>query len=347
MGGNALKNYNTRRLPAKEYFDLANEFSEKFFKIFNFDINLIKSYKEKETFGDADFLVLRELLPSNWIDILRKYFNLKDEQYSKNGNVISIGYRNFQIDLIVTPKSHYDFSYFYFCYNDFGNFIGRIGHKLGIKIGIDGISISVRSNVNKDRILKDILLTTDKDYVFEILGLKKELWYSDGFNTLEDIFEYIATSKYFDPEIFYLVNRSNETRKRDMKRFSYSALIKWLETTKPKANYSFQNKDEKGGRLLIEPFYSNIILHYFPWVKDIIDEAINQDKLDTDFSKIYNGKIVSQLTGYTGKALGDFLTNMKQYIDNDIKRSWILSEDLMRLKINEIYNLNKPVYKNK
>ena len=45
----------------------------------------------------------------------------------------------------------------------------------------------------EDRILKNILLTTDKDYVFEILGLKKEVWYSAGFNTLEDIFEYIKS----------------------------------------------------------------------------------------------------------------------------------------------------------
>lgn len=336
MGGNALKYYETTRLPAKEYFELVERFSIQFETDFGFRPIPIKAYNNKESFGDADFIVPSDLLPTNWTDSLKEAFALTDEQYVKNSNVVSIGYDNFQIDLIVTPREDVEASVFYFAYNDFGNLIGRIGHKLGIKIGHRGVSLVVRHKDKSDHILKEIYLTKDVSEALDILGLDSNR-YVEGFDTLEDIFKYVASSKYFDPEIYSLEHRSATSRVRDKKRTTYSSFLKWVAETKPKANHKFAEKSELGGYSLRMPYYETEVLTRYPWVAEDVETLIEDFEIDLKFKEVYNGKIVSDTTGFTGKTLGAFMSKMKPLLTKERKIQWIEQPCLALHNINQLF----------
>lgn len=336
MGGNALKQYSTTRLPAKEYFALVNEFSNQFEASFSFRPILIKAYKSKESFGDADFILPSDLLPANWTDRLKEAFVLAPEQYAKNSNVVSIGYNNFQIDLIVTAAEDVNASVFYFAYNDFGNLIGRIGHKLGIKIGHRGLSLVIRHKERSDHILKEIYLTKDVGEALDILGLDREI-YDNGFDTLEDIFKYVASSKYFDPEIYSLEHRSATSRVRDKKRATYSSFLKWVAETKPKANHNFAEKSELGGYSLRMPYYETEVLTRYPWVGEEVNMLIEDFELEMKFKEIYNGEIVSTMTGFTNKTLGAFMSKMRPLLTKERKLQWLADRPLVAHNINQMF----------
>ena len=331
MGGNALKKVETHRLPAKEYFELVSEFESKFHATFGFLPVVIRAYRNKESFGDADFLIDSSKLPPNWTDVLIREFHLTPNDYVKNTNVVSMNYKNFQVDLIVTASEHMDASFFYFSYNDFGNLIGRIGHKLGIKIGHKGISIVIRHKDRSDHILREIFLTTDASIALDILGLDRAR-YAAGFDDLTDMFEYVASSAYFDPEIYALEHRSAVSRIRDRKRATYSAFLKWVDDTKPPANHEFAEKSELGGYSLRMPYYETVVLERFPWVAEQVNEVIAQEELNIQFKKVYNGDVVGFITGYKEKRLGAFMGMIKPMLTDEVKQSWV-NDHLIGLRV--------------
>lgn len=335
MGGNALKQYETHRLEAEDYFKLTKEFSDKFAATFGSAPALIKAYNNKPSFGDADFLVDSSYLHLfvDWTKELKSAFRLDECQYVKNGNVISIGYKHFQFDLIVTPHDDMEASYFYFSYNDFGNLIGRIGHKLGLKIAHDGLKLVVRHKARSDHILKEIVVTKDSRQALDVLGLDRQR-YEQGFDSLEDIFDYVASSKYFDPEIYSLEHRSATSRIRDKKRATYNAFLRWVADTKPKANHEFGEKSELGGYSLRMPYYETEICSRWSWVKPEVDQLIADFEFDLKFKEIYNGQIVSELTGYSGKTLGAFMQHMKPKIN---KTLWMSNPKLMEYAVNQLW----------
>ena len=336
MGGNALKQYQTTRLPAKQYFKLVDEFSNQFEAVFGFRPILIKAYAAKKSFGDADFIVPADLLPTNWTLRLKAGFALAAEQYVKNSNVVSIGYSNFQIDLIVTAAEDVQASVFYFAYNDFGNLIGRIGHKLGIKIGHRGISVVVRQRDRSDHILKEIYLTKDVGEALDILGLDRAT-YDAGFDTLEDIFKYVASSKYFDPDIYSLEHRSATSRVRDKKRETYSKFLQWIAYTKPEAKHNFADKSELGGYGLRMPYYQTEVLTRYPWVAQEVKTLVEDFELDLKFKEVYNGEIVAAMTGFTHKTLGAFMAKMKPRITRELKLLWVAQPRLAAHNINQLF----------
>lgn len=319
MGGNALKNYETRRYSKDEYFALCSEVKAKIKTVFGISPTIILAYKNKESFGDLDILFPSEKLPNNWIDLLKQEFNLTENMWIKNGNVFSFGHNNFQIDLICTPEKEMLTSFHYYSYNDFGNLIGRMMHKLGIKLGNKGLSLVIRSKDRNDHILGEIQLSDDFYEALDILGLDKTV-YQSGFDDLEDIFNYVASSKYFAPEIYLLDNRNATSRVRDKKRVTYSKFLNWCCINKPKANFNFERKSEIGGYSIREPYYSEIVLSRWQWVEAKVNMLIKEFEFNQEFSKVYNGNIVSDLTGLTGKELGGFMANMKTKLDKETKQ---------------------------
>lgn len=332
MGGNALKQYHTTRLEKDEYFLVCEKFSSLFYEAFGFIPQLITAYKNKPSFGDADFLLDSKDLPPNWVEKVKETFKLDSNQYSKNGDVLSVGFMNFQIDLIVVKDICA--AYFYFSYNDFGNLIGRLGHKLGIKIGHNGLSIIVRHKALSDHVLKEIHLSSNYEDILEILGLDIER-YNEGFNELDDIFNYVSSSKWFNNDIYLFENRNSISRVRDKKRETYNKFLTWCSENKPTNKHVFEEKTELGGYSLRLPYYETIVLKKWPWVKPIVEEVITNFELNEQFKKVFNGNIVTKNTGYTGKTLGAFMAKMKETINEDTKKVWIERPYLVDLAISQ------------
>jgi hypothetical protein len=314
MGGNALKNC-TRRYQSKEYHDLAKRLKDFISSELGVLSVVIPAYENKDSFGDIDILVMSDLLPSNWKDKLKQKLNLAKDEYQDNGNCFSIKFEEIQADLIIIKEENFQSSLFYFSYNDLGNLLGRIAHINGVKFGHNGLSLTVRPRENMlDHVIGEIEITKDPKTILGILGLDIKNY--GKFFDIEDIFEFVASSKYFNPDIFLLENRNCESRIRDKKRKTYMLFLDWCEKNKDRLNRAkYPSKDGRYGYHIKDEFYKEVILSRFPDIKTKVDSMIDDFELNREFRKVFNGDIVSKLTGLNGKDLGMFMRSLVHILE--------------------------------
>ncbi|MGZ8887937.1 MAG: hypothetical protein ACXW1D_00095 [Halobacteriota archaeon] len=306
MGGNALKNCTTRRYDAEEYFELANEVGYRLSTLFaDTPMMDIKAYRNKQSFGDLDLVVVSDSLPDNWV--FEVVNNFSPREFVKNGNVLSFEFKEFQVDLIATPFSEYETSLNYFAYNDLGNLLGRLAHSMGLKLGHDGLSYIWNCDTYQ---FKKEIISTDWKEICGVLGVDYDR-YMQGFDELEDIFEFVMASPFFHSDIYLLENRNNYARTRDKKRKTYTEFLKYidgnlhtLEQCKNKFKRDTADKDEWLPYLfsMIDGFEETYGRVYAEW------------EFATEFKRRYNGDIVRELTGLQNKELGMFMKWMRENV---------------------------------
>lgn len=317
MGGNALKAVKTQRLK-KEDFEKCENNVIRFLKL-NFPtalVDSIPSYFEKKDFGDLDVLISEEGLKAHGgIDFLIE--KAKETFFSRqevaNGHVLSFEYRNhpleekgFQVDVLQMPAVTFDFARNYFAFNDLGNLIGRSAHKMGLKFGHNGLWYVMR---NGDHKLADILLSRDFDKSLTFLGFEPKR-FRKGFENLEDVYQYVGKSKYFNGDIYLLENQSYKSRIRDKKRPTYQQFLSWIRDNNAPNNFIYPaNKDE----------WLPLMFETFPrFKKDFELTQIKQDEM-VELKKRFNSDLMAKWTGKTGQALGYLTTNVKEKFNNDMQ----------------------------
>lgn len=328
MGGNIKFLTPTRRYSKEEYFNALGEvidrLSKEIFVEHNQSINSvirqIKAYNKKESFGDMDVLVNSNYLESDWIERIVALFALKVGDWSKNGNVFSFVYEKIQVDLIVTPEENFETSYDYFSWNDLGNLIGRQSKRIGVKFGHSGSHIIVKDN---DYVLGEILVTRDTSEMFDILGLNYSTWL-EGFDTLEDIFKFVASGKYFNPDIYLLENRNATSRERDRKRKTYNEFLKWCETYDG-VRFQHTEKSERNGYNIVQPYFEEVIVPKFPQVLEEYNNIMERYEGTKALKKKFNGKIIHELVGIEGKDIGMFMAWAREVMDNGPLRGMFIN----------------------
>lgn len=310
MGGNALKNTKTRRYDRQEYFLLEKEVSNKIMSVFNAKVKPITAYKNKPSFGDMDLLVcLPTPFLGNITDILKDTFN--PNEIVKNSNVYSFDVKELQIDLILKTEQNLEMSSCYFAYNDLGNLMGRIAHKLGFKYGDDGLSVIVKDG---DYQIGEHFLSKDPKAIFSFLGYDHDR-FLQGFNDLEDIYQFVASSPYFNKDIYLLDNRNHVSRVRDAKRKTYTNFLLWLENPELQLPaYPWEIMGEHGGRKQIKPEVLARAESFFPGTIDAVNQLLYQREIVIASHAKWNGNLVSERTGLTGKELGGLIQKVKQYL---------------------------------
>lgn len=340
MGGNIFKGMN-RRYSEFEYLELYGEVMNKLGESIispkfspYYCMSAIKSYMKKESFGDMDIVVNSNYLLVDWIPSLVKEFNLPHGHWVKNGNIFSFLYKEFQIDLIISPTEDYQSSLDYFAWNDLGNLIGRITHKLGIKFGHDGSWIILRDG---DYQIGKILVTKSIQDLLEFIGLDYPQWQA-GFLTMEDAYLWLTKSKYFNKHIFDLDNRNHQARVRDAKRVNYTNFITWLESQDNLIEYPYESIVSRGGYNIREPFFA-LICEKFPHVLDEYNSIINTHEENKQFKQKFNGEIVHKLTGLENKELGEFMAWARKEIERtQIKHMFLkYTEHTCKLMIESLY----------
>ena len=324
MGGNL---FTIRRYEAEEYRILEVEVLTTLILTLNVRVQGLLYYKNKPSFGDMDILVESDYLPTNWKQIVIDAFNLQKEQTHSNGNVFSIMYKNFQIDLICMQKKYYESAYSYFAYNDLGNLLGRITHKMGIKLGHKGMSLIIRPTDSDDHIIGEVELSQNFDDALRVLGLCKSE-YDYGFDNIEDIFNFVASSPYFNPEIYLLDNRNAASRVRDKKRQTYNKFLDWCEHHKDSLRkYNFGTITEKGGYSLREPCYSDVVLTHFPEAEEKVNTMIAEYELNQKLAEKLSGGIVMKVTELEGKELGIFYKRVKEILFSKYTKQQLIDMD--------------------
>ena len=302
MGGNALE-VESVRLGRDSFIKLSKNLR----KIFHYG-ETIRSYGNKETFGDLDFLYPTECGYGNIEkvkEILGENFTLSQEPV-KNGDVTSYGIileeGTFQVDFIGVPNDRFCFAENYFAYNDMGNLLGRVARSAGVKLGHLGLFYIQRSSNNDSVVLKEHLLTYDWDIALSFLGYSTNRYYK-GFGSLEDIFEFVMSSPYYNFDKFDLTKRNRKARTRDAKRPNYRAFLEYA-TSHPR-----------------QKFVENTIQRTFDWFPDFEKEYClceNNNRLNNLYKEKYNGDIVRSVTGLEGKELGKFMSVLSKELTRDV-----------------------------
>lgn len=319
MGGNAIKN--ARRIDYDEMCVMKTSIQHKLYTIDN-DIRwyMPSFYRTKETFGDIDMLISYE--SDNWKEDILKEF--RPSQHSSNGNCLSIDYDGVQVDFIYYKTfNELVAANNYFSWNDLGNLLGRVANKNGMKFGHDGLWL----RVDHDGTYLGYVKITDKmKNILKILGYDYVRWVN-GFDTLEDIFNFVVSSPHFNPVSYNYESLDHQNRLRNKKRRVYQAFLDWLkDRTFPEP----------------QPIYLGLYdTDAFTKKRGLIDAYEMSKHLKTFF----NGDIVTEFTGLSGKELGKFMSEYKsQYESFDVH---VLSEierhGSMEKTIMEFYNAKKDV----
>jgi hypothetical protein len=316
MGGNALKNVETRRVREVEYFEIRDEVLAILRGCHDQDGNRvlhdcmdIQAYRTKTDFGDLDILV--ETFSGdniNYSDLITRLFS--PTELVHNSNVYSFDYQKFQVDLILTPTEDYVTSYSYYAWNDLGNLAGRIYKKLGFKYGHRGLSYMFRDENNSDNTYAECVVSRELKAILEFGDLDYDQFVR-GFDTVEQMFRWVSSSKYFHRDIYLLHNRNHISRTRDKKRKIYNEFLKWCEVTQNLPEYPWIQMREQDG-YACKPEFLRLALKQFPGFAEEHSRIKFLHEQSLRAKEKFNGVLVSQLTGLKGKALGVF---MKQFIE--------------------------------
>lgn len=300
MSGTAL-GFLADRIDKETYWKLVDKIRRNSEKL-GIKSSVVPAYYNKPDFGDIDIVVCNDVhdAVSSIIESLKP--DLVSDLVVKNGNVTSIGVRVgtkiHQIDLISASAEEYEFSLRYYSFNDLGNLIGRIAHKMGLKFGHDGLWLPLRDG---DNLFANILLTQDFDKALQFLDYSPIIFRA-GFSTLEEIFDYVVTNGRFNKEIYLLDNRNTIARTRERKRKTYMAFLEWVESKRGLSEFNWP-KDKS-------VWLTRIFMH-FPHASSEYYNAVWNLQETKRAKELFNGNIVMDLTGLTGKALGKFMQYLK------------------------------------
>jgi hypothetical protein len=318
MGGNAIKQAHgieTVRLEARDYYRVSSCARLEHPGVKSV---VIPAYKNKPDFGDADILYCGDL-PENY---LTSSFPIN----VRNGDVLSVAWPMesyegvktfFQVDYIRVKPEEFDFALGYFSYNDLGNLLGRVAHRMGLKFGHDGLWVVLRDGTY---VVENVLVTRDFPTALAILGYGPV----PELNDLEDIFRYITTSSYFSKDLFPLEHRNTKARMRDRKRATYTAFLQWVQDTNPPdgvdamPHNSVAREDASFAVLQrVASYASDFAPRLLAARRRYL--ALKQERAN------FSGTTVRFVTGLDGKELGEFIANFKQHIGTDLFSYWVLS----------------------
>ena len=300
MGGNALKQLgvDVKRFTSHELETFYKPVALRYIRQAlgnNTVVNAVPSYRNKETHGDLDVvLCVDDTTPSDWKERIVRMFHT--DKHVSNGKVLSIYMHGIQVDVIAEHRDHYDFALAYYSYNDLGNLLGRVARANGLKLSHKGLFYDVEYD---GRTLDTIKVTGSFREALKLLGYEPII-HDSGFDSLEDIFRYVVSSPRFDFAYFDLEHRNNAARLRDRKRPTYTAFLKWCH------EYGYDNNRDEAHSCVVTDW---IRVAYRSEISRIIRGYENHKY----FKTMFNGRIVSELTGLEGKELGRLMKAIKNH----------------------------------
>lgn len=321
MGGTAL-GFQAARIPAAEvgalYDQVASNICDLFPGEYEVVTSMIPAYATKPDFGDIDVLLHG---PAKYMERIKGdpgavFPNWSGHIYN-NGGVVSVGIKHgggiAQVDIISTGEDwgKHMAAYSYFAYNDLGNLMGRIAHRMGFKFGHEGLSYMLRDETT-GHVYGEYKFDMAHSDILEFMGLDATRWEA-GFQTLEEIFEFVTSSPYFHPAIYLLDNVNAVSRIRDKKRKTYMTFLDWLERRGPReTDLEFRTDADK--RIFREYLFRSKMLSdpdFATWV-----QGVKFAHAETGYAKVFfDGARVMEWTGLSGKELGAFLGDFRDHVE--------------------------------
>ena len=329
MGGNLLKDI-TRRHSAEEYINKANDVVRRLrYGVGTSSrevsrIKLIPAYNHKESFGDADIVYATYNNQPLSTEELKEFF--KTTRVVRNGEVTSFDYEELQVDLIHAEQDYFEYALAYFSYNDLGNFVGKLARYFGLSHGHKGLYLPLREP--NGELIDSILISTDHDATLRFVGLDPIVFNHYGFDTMEDVYRYVQSSPYFNPDSYKLENISAIGRVRDRKRESYRNFLKFNESYSGPVLEKVKDKS-----VFLERIFRN-----FFWSEERFNAAMQKYAFDKAVRIKFNGDIVRNLTYLQDRELGEFMKHLRELPQFKPAVLMYLPEDQINNNIMKEYN---------
>lgn len=352
MGGNALNPVKTKRLERKDFV----EATERVVRVLNNAIALhaadvmlyapyeVKAYRKKETFGDLDLLVESTLFTrytreDMLTDMAVEFKHSGSLPFKKNGDVLSFGVPSgedgvyFQVDIISTKQEDFLCHASYLNWNDLGNLIGVVASKTKIlKHGHDGLYYIFREGTHVKH--GEALLTNDYQKTLEFLGYEPSR-YLEGFDTLQDVYEYAASSKFFDPVLYSFEERNHDQRMRDRKRPTYNGFLTWIQEMEAQGAFEGRTKNDTAA-------WMERIYHFFPHFADVEKAKWKEVENKKSVKLYFNADLVREFhPELEGPALGNYIGAVRKLVDNFEEYVLEHKEDAVR-KLVELMDKKNP-----
>lgn len=324
-----MKQYNVERLTKEQY----NEVISALTPTLPYKTVAIPSYRSKVSFGDCDLLTTST--DEAFEKSLSKDFILLGKK--RNGSVTSYALKYgsfppFQFDLIKAKEDSFQFNYNYLSYNDLGNLIGRVAAAFGFKFAHDGLYIlawydhkgeersvvrvkeEAKTNDHAEHRIEKLFIS-NFDEALEFLGFDS-LRFAQGFDTVDDILNFVASSKYFCKDFFLFENRNHDQRKRDVKRPTYLRALEYFD-----ALTETKSRDE-----VTRAFRANVATKY-PSIVNIKRDMRKQVRREYLFSRRLSSRRVVWLYGrlFDRQLEGVALGNMMKFLKNNCDKSLAIS----------------------
>ncbi len=310
MGGTALGKP-LPRLSRAKYEEIVSDLKKKLKPEYFLFVQEPRNFISKTSFGDVDLLVTRQQKELNPVKDLEATSSIR------NGNIVSMEYCGYQVDLIKIPEDKIDLSSFFYGYADTGMIFGMLMRNIGLKFGMNALTLKLETyKIKLSHELRDIL---------RFWGLNYDAW-QNGFDTEQEIFEWIASCKYFCPSFFARAKTLEDAEKRHKHSENFEEPTVWTH--------------EARKRLDKRPMFQNWI-EYVSTLHAVADrvetQTVKSDALDffdkreeyacieTLLAKTrrlkakFNGKLAMTWTDneIQGKALGVVMAAFKQKFSAD------------------------------
>lgn len=297
MGGNAIKS--SQRLNKEKFQQLTTELKELFPEL---KMEVVKFYRNKTDFGDIDIVVEK----NKDLNIKKLVIDrLNPSEIYDNNMFFSFEYKSAQIDFIFMSSENFDVSLDYFSWNDLGNLIGRVSRSLNFKYGHDGLFYTLRLG---DHYKNDICISKNTKDILTFLGYDARRW-EEGFDNVEDIFEFALNTPYFNSLYFDLEEQAHNDRVRNRKRKMYQKFLEFIQERdiqhKPKLSQEERYVHYERAREVFGDDFHKIVL-----------EETKKYEENLEYKKYINGNIVNELTGLENKELGKFMNYLNTEKDN-------------------------------
>lgn len=269
-----------------------------------------RCYGDKPDFGDMDVLVAGR---PDWDAVRAEVVqDLGIKESKAVGHVFSTVYRGLQTDFFTVAERDLESAYTFMCFNDLGNFIGRICRRFDLKYGERGLGYVYRRAGGNYQV--ELEVTRDFARVCGFLGLDHAAWRA-GFTSLPEMFDWVIASPYFSVAP-YLDETDSNLRRRGRERTTVSSFIAYLRDGGIDKRVAFEARSA----------YLPLVMKAFPEAhlgaqieRERAAEA-RQGEIDAKFS----GKRVMRLVpGLEGRALGELIQRFKRsFEDFD---AWLLA----------------------
>ncbi|KAL9031931.1 MAG: hypothetical protein Q9196_000065 [Gyalolechia fulgens] len=241
-------------MPRAIYRSLLSQFLTQLSDFFNRVAAPVEA-PEKTTFGDIDIIVSEPKALPFHPEQIATALNAKRTISSNPLYSFAIPYPDLegsfvQLDIQLCKVKDFDWEVFHKSHGDLWNLLGSSIRPFGLTANNTGLHLRIPEIEESDRKKALIFLTADPNTVLDFLQLDRK-WYWQNFDTVDDMFEFACSTRFFRAAAYVKDGMKANDRKRMAQRDLYR---RFVDEFVPNRNTGSKDCDNDAGLTRQEVF---------------------------------------------------------------------------------------------